>query len=138
MDAGAEVRAAWAPRGARWEDIGTPARYLHAHRDLLAAPADAWWARLPGCALVEGAAGRSAVMPGAAVGAGARLHGGAWLYPGARVAPGRALGEVVVWGGATWGEEEEARWGGARGVLTPEGFVEVSGDRAEGAAGAAL
>ena len=135
MGGGAEVRAAWAPRGARWVDVGTPARYVHAHLDLLADPAAARWGRLPAHRVVEGEGGRSVVMGGAEVGAGARLLGGAWLYPGARVEEGCALGEVVVWSGATWGREQEERWGGARGVLTPAGFVEAGGALDEGAAG---
>ncbi len=138
MAEGAEVRAAWAPPGSLWVDIGTPARYLHAHLDLLRDPAAAWWGRLPTCALVEGARGRSAVMEGAEVGEGARLTGGAWLYPGARVEGGCAIGEVVVWEGAAWGRAEEARWGRARGVLTPWGFVGAEGGVSEGAAGAPL
>jgi hypothetical protein len=48
------------------------------------------------------------------------------------------VGEVVVWGGATWGAAEEARWGGARGVLTPWGFVEAGGSARDGAEGARL
>ena len=116
---------------AYWIDIGTPARYLTAHLDLLAgvrpgppAPGaepvdgDVWVlgkpvvdGRVRGPALVSDAAyvARDAEVDGSVVGAGARVHPGARvitsvLLPGAAVRAGAVVEDSIVGEQAVVGE----------------------------------
>lgn len=75
-----------------WRDLGDPASYLAAHRELALAPAIHPDARIDPSATVE----RSVVGPGATVGPGARVRD-CVIWPGAAVAAGaEAVGRVVT------------------------------------------
>lgn len=75
-----------------WRDLGDPASYLAAHRELALGPALHPAARIDPSASVEG----SVVGPGAEIGAGARVCD-AVVWPGARVAAGeQVLGRIVI------------------------------------------
>jgi mannose-1-phosphate guanylyltransferase len=88
--------------GGYWNDLGTPARYLAANRDVLAGRVPP--ARFAGAAPLAGAAELAPgvrAAAGAWVAPGARLVGPAYLGPGARVEAGAEVGpEAVVGAGA--------------------------------------
>ena len=120
------------PASGYWNDLGTPARYLEASRDLLAGRvplgrlpgADPW----PGCDLAPGAepsaricAARGARIDPAAVlrgpviaGEGARIECGAQVGPYAMIGAGAVVGagacvrDAVVWPGTEIGPGEHA------------------------------
>jgi len=104
-----------------WSDLGTPARYVGAHRELLrmgrVPPA-------PGAVVAEdrvlpsGAAVRAPAYlgPGCEVGPGARVGPFAVLGAGARVGAGAEVTRAVVWGGASAGPVRDA-------VVAPSGTV---------------
>jgi mannose-1-phosphate guanylyltransferase len=75
-----------------WRDLGDPASYLAAHRELGLAPAIHPDARIDPAATVE----RSVVGPGAEIGAGALVRD-AVVWPGARIAAGEeAVARIVT------------------------------------------
>jgi len=76
-----------------WRDLGDPASYLAAHRDLALAPAIHPAARIDPSASVE----RSVIGPGAIVGPGARVRDSV-VWPGATVAAGAEVVERIVTG----------------------------------------
>lgn len=122
------------PSDAYWLDIGTPAKYLQAHHDILdrrlactfpgkeIAPAvwaeeGAWIAADAavggpaligaGCRIAAGAAvSRCVLGPGCCVGEGARLEG-AVLHAGCRVGAGSVLGDCALAAGVEVGEGVE-------------------------------
>lgn len=118
------------PSDAYWRDIGTPASYLAAHRDVLDA-ALATESPVPG----------PYIGPGARVDPGAQVDARSSLGPEARVAAGARVTGSVVGAGATVGEDavvDGAIVGaradiGAGAVLAPGAVV---GDGAVVAAGA--
>lgn len=82
-----------------WNDLGTPARYLEASRDLLAGrvPLGRFTGAHPFAAAQEIAPGVGA-LPGARVAAGARLHGPALIGAGADIEAGAEIGPEAVIG----------------------------------------
>jgi len=104
-----------------WSDLGTPARYVGAHRKLLdrgrVPPA-------PGSVVAEdgvlpsGAVVRAPAYlgPGCEVGPGARVGPFAVIGAGARVAAGAEVSRAVVWGRAVTGSVRNA-------VVAPSGAV---------------
>ncbi len=75
-----------------WRDLGDPASYLAAHRELALGPAIHPVARIDPAATLE----RSVVGPGAEIGAGARVRDSV-VWPGARVAAGeQVIGRIVT------------------------------------------
>jgi mannose-1-phosphate guanylyltransferase len=75
-----------------WRDLGDPAAYLAAHRELALAPAIHPAAIVDPSSTVE----RSVIGPGASIGAGARVRD-AVVWPGARVAAGEIIeGRIVT------------------------------------------
>ena len=129
------------PVSGYWNDLGTPARYLEATRDLLAGRvplsrlpgADPW----PGCELAPGAepaaricAARGARVDPAAVlrgpviaGDGARIECGARVGPYAMIGAGAVVGagacvrDAIVWPGTEIGPGEHAEHVVAAGAL---------------------
>ncbi len=83
-----------------WQDLGTPANYLAAHRRLLAGV----WPRLAG--YFPGLAD-PLVGPGARIGAGAQFGGGVCLGSDVAVGQGAALKNTVVWNRAVIGADVE-------------------------------
>ena len=95
-----------------WIDIGTPEKYLQAHRDILGGR---FRVALAGKALSGGWVHEDAVVEGAEltgpffIGPGCRLDAGARIGPGAvltesvRVAAGAEIGDSVLWAGADVG-----------------------------------
>ncbi len=95
-----------------WIDIGTPDKYLQAHRDILEgrfrvdldghATSGGWVHR---DAVVEGAelTGPFYIGPGCRLAAGARIGPGAVLTEAVRVAAGAEIGDSVVWAGTDIG-----------------------------------
>jgi NDP-sugar pyrophosphorylase family protein len=81
--------------GGYWLDIGTPAKYLEAHHDLLAGALGA----LPAPGASEGPAGVWTQGP-ADIDAGARLTGPVLIGPGARVEDGAVVTGSVIGPGA--------------------------------------
>jgi mannose-1-phosphate guanylyltransferase len=83
-----------------WQDLGTPANYLAAHRRLLTGT----WPRLAGYfpGLTDPLMG-----PGARIGAGARFGGGVCLGANVAVGEGAALKNTVVWDRAVIGASVE-------------------------------
>jgi mannose-1-phosphate guanylyltransferase len=77
-----------------WRDLGDPAAYLAAHRELALAPAVHPAARIDRSATVE----RAVIGPGADIGAGAVVRD-AVVWPGAKVAAGEIVAGRVVTGG---------------------------------------
>ena len=73
-----------------WQDLGTPANYLTAHRRLLAGASPKLAAYFPG--LTDPLMG-----PGARIGAGVRFGGGVCLGSNVTVGEGAALKNTVVW-----------------------------------------
>ncbi|MGE3539259.1 MAG: sugar phosphate nucleotidyltransferase [Candidatus Tectimicrobiota bacterium] len=94
-----------------WMDIGVPARYLQAHRDLLNGQlADLWAQRLPPGArailtptAIPADLRQATVMPPVLLGAGVRLAAGACVGPyavlgaGCQVGPSAMVQESVLW-----------------------------------------
>jgi mannose-1-phosphate guanylyltransferase len=82
-----------------WNDLGTPARYLEASRDLLAGrvPLGRFAGAEPFGAAAEVAPGVGALR-GAHVAPGARLHGPALIGAGAEIAAGAEVGPQAVIG----------------------------------------
>lgn len=75
-----------------WRDLGDPASYLAAHRELALGPAMHPAARIDPAATVD----HSVVGPGAEIGAGARVRDSV-VWPGARVAAGEeAVARIVT------------------------------------------
>jgi mannose-1-phosphate guanylyltransferase len=77
-----------------WRDLGDPAAYLAAHRELALAPAVHPAARIDRSATVE----RAVIGPGAEIGAGAVVRD-AVVWPGAKVAAGETVEGRIVTGG---------------------------------------
>jgi len=95
-----------------WIDIGTPDKYLQAHRDILGGrlrvalagePLSGGWAHRD--AMVEGVemTGPFYIGPGCQLAAGARIGPGAVLTESVRVATGAEIGDSVVWAGTEIG-----------------------------------
>lgn len=74
-----------------WRDLGDPAAYLAAHRELSLAPAVHPAASVDPSASIE----QSVVGPGAEIGAGAVLRN-AVVWPGAKVAAGTVVEDAIV------------------------------------------
>jgi mannose-1-phosphate guanylyltransferase len=97
-----------------WIDIGTPAKYLQVHRDILqgrfpvaldARPVGGGWVHAE--ARVDAAAVLAApfyIGPGCAVAAGARVGPDAVLTSGVRVQAGASVRDSVLWEGTEVGE----------------------------------
>jgi mannose-1-phosphate guanylyltransferase len=130
---GVHLQGYFPPEGAFWSDLGTPERYLGAHRDLLSR--GALPPGLPG-RLVSGeeetpeggrVVGPSFLGPGARVEVGAQAGPFAVLGARARVKPGARAEDAVLWAGAVWAQ------GTLRGaVLSPSGgmlLAAAAGDR---------
>ena len=89
-----ETFAAWVERG-YWRDIGTPASYRQAHRDVLEG-------RCAGAPFAGAARSGGVAADGATVEAGARLEGPCFVAPGAtvrrgaRIAAGSVVGRSVI------------------------------------------
>lgn len=119
---GVHLQGYFPPKDAFWSDLGTPERYLGAHRDLLSRgllPPGPPGRLVSGEeATAEGGrvVGPSFVGPGARVEAGARAGPFAVLGAGARLGPGARAENSVLWGGAAW---EQGSLRGA--VLSPSG-----------------
>jgi mannose-1-phosphate guanylyltransferase len=77
-------------QGHFWQDLGTPANYLAAHRRLLAGASPRLARYFPGLA-------DPLMGPGARIGAGAQFGGGVCLGAGVVVGEGAALKNTVVW-----------------------------------------
>jgi NDP-sugar pyrophosphorylase family protein len=75
-----------------WRDLGDPASYLAAHRELALAPAIHPDAKIDPSATIE----RSVIGPGAEIGAGAVIRDSV-VWPGAKVGAGEvATGRIVT------------------------------------------
>ncbi|MEW6486925.1 MAG: NDP-sugar synthase [Thermodesulfobacteriota bacterium] len=119
---GVHLQGYFPPEDAFWSDLGTPERYLGAHREVLSR--GVLPPGLPG-RLVSGEeatpeggrlVGPSFLGPEARVEAGARAGPFAVLGAGARLGPGARAQDSVLWAGASW---EQGRLRGA--VLSPSG-----------------
>ncbi|MBU0550299.1 NDP-sugar synthase [Myxococcota bacterium] len=108
LNEGASLKGLFAPPDALWLDVGTPKRYIEAHRYVLEGrlaapwlpPADAEGRRIAPDAEIHPSAQigpRCAVLSGARIGAGARLKGLVFVDEGASVAPGACLSACVLW-----------------------------------------
>jgi mannose-1-phosphate guanylyltransferase len=91
--AAGEKLAALVVSGHFWQDLGTPAAYLAAHRRLLQGAA-------PGLARYFGPLADPFLGSGAVVEAGAQFGGGVCLGNRVRIGAGAALRNTVVWEGA--------------------------------------
>jgi mannose-1-phosphate guanylyltransferase len=80
--------------GPFWQDLGTPANYLAAHRRLLAGASPRLAGYFPGLS-------DPLMAPGARIGAGARFGGGVCLGSNVTVGEGAALKNAVIWDRAT-------------------------------------
>jgi len=98
-----------------WIDIGTPAKYLQVHRDILSRrfpvelqgqrTGEGWvdvGARVEAGAMLEGS---FYVGPGCDVRAGARVGAGAVLVEEVRVGPGARVRDSVLWAGCEVGAD---------------------------------
>ncbi len=102
MGEGARIGALFAPKDCLWIDVGTPARYLDAHRAILSGRLSGFRGVHPE-ARVDAKARigpRCAVEAGASIGADARLDEWVHVGRGATVKPGTTLRNCVVWAGA--------------------------------------
>jgi mannose-1-phosphate guanylyltransferase len=88
--AAGERLASLTVRGHFWQDLGTPANYLAAHRRLLAGASPRLGRYFPG--LTDPLIG-----PGARIGAGAHFDGGVCLGSDVAVGEGASLRNTVIW-----------------------------------------
>lgn len=106
------------PSDAYWLDIGTPAKYLQAHRDILAGrPAFDFPGEevVPGVWVEEGTevspraslAGPAAIAAGCRIDAGARVGAGCVLGPGCEIGEGACLEGAVLHAGCRVGAGSE-------------------------------
>ena len=96
-----------------WRDIGTPASYRQAHRDILEG-------RCSAAPFADAAPGERVVADGAAIEDGAALEGPCFVAPGATVRRGARIGAGSVVGGSVV-IEADAFIGGA--ILWPDTVV---------------
>ncbi len=103
-----------------WIDIGTPASYMRAHRDLMTGrcAAGPFRAKPPGfvhrgaaCRIATGAdlSGPCFVGDGCVVEEGARIGGGSVIGPGCTVGPGAVIERSIVWGHSAVGADAVVR-----------------------------
>ena len=102
-----------------WIDIGTPASYMRAHRDLMAGRCAAGpfresagaVRRGAGCRIAPGAdlAGPCFLGDGCVVEEGARIGPESVIGPGCTIGPGAVVERAIVWGGSAVGAEAAVR-----------------------------
>ena len=102
-----------------WIDIGTPASYMRAHRDLMAGRCAAGpfrespgaVRRGAGCRIAPGAdlAGPCFVGGGCVIEAGARIGPESVIGPGCTIGPGAVVERAIVWGDSAVGAEAVVR-----------------------------
>jgi NDP-sugar pyrophosphorylase family protein len=108
----APIYAHFVPRDSLWVDVGTPARYLQAHRALFERPQSALWRRIP----PHERRGSAIVFEGATLDPSVQVHGPCWIGQGAHIEPRSTVGECVLWPQVHWRAQLDL----PRGVLTQE------------------